>query len=241
MFKKIENKTLKAGILETIYYWNKSEYFYNKYFSQIKNIFKSESNLTFLANKIFPSFLSEYGVRRNLPQGPEIYLYFLKELEKSDFFNRVALNDISVIDEISEYLKSEKNLIQRNTKSLLSKFACLINPNYFFMMDSFAKLSIKKLCLEDIKKIEIDEYSKYHSLCLKLSEEIDHNYETGIFQGLLRSFPNSPAHDYFGKNMNAFKYRTVDKILWITSSNNSNILSTNDCYLDFYSELNDGV
>lgn len=77
----IENATL-----ETIYWWNRSEGYYHRYFSKFDEIYEDSKLLPFFIDKLFGPFLSDYSIRRNLGKGRVSLELFLKEVIEKDFF-----------------------------------------------------------------------------------------------------------------------------------------------------------
>src|SRR4030042_2862720 len=134
---EIENATLEA-----IYWWNRDEYYYHKYFSQLDIIYQDKTVLDFFTRKIFEVFLKEYSVRRNLSSGSRSIISFIDELFENNFFEKTIKGETEIIDVLSNKLKENGISTRRNTKSLLSKVAFLINPHDFSLYDSLSRESI---------------------------------------------------------------------------------------------------
>jgi hypothetical protein len=90
---EIENATLEA-----IYWWNRDEYYYHSYFSQMDKIYRDKKVLDFFTRKIFEVFLKEYSVRRNLSSGVNSVISFIDELFEYDFFRFVQKGETEIIE-----------------------------------------------------------------------------------------------------------------------------------------------
>lgn len=224
----IENATLEA-----IYWWNRDEDYYHKYFSQLDKIYDDKSALDFFIKKIFDMFLREYSVRRNLAKETETLKIFIKELFEYNFFENVKNGNIKIIDEVSESLKDHgKSTNHRHTKSLLSKVAFLINPHKFYLYDSLAKQSIWTLIKDDknIKQIELENYECFIEQTNLLRKSIS---DKGLFQhsrNILDKFKDTKSYIFFSNYNDAFEMRIVDKYLWILAQENTHF--DNKVYLD---------
>jgi hypothetical protein len=156
MNKIISQANIDNAVLEAIYWWNRDEYYYHKYFSKLDTIFLDKVALDFFTRKIFEIFLREYSVRRNLSSGVENVSFFINELFENDFFTKVNNGETEVIDELSNILKENRKSTERNTRSLLSKVAFLINPHEFSLYDNLAKDSI--VIVNKLRHYEVNSY-----------------------------------------------------------------------------------
>ena len=227
----IENATLEA-----IYWWNRDEDYYHKYFSQLDIIYDNKSALDFFIKKIFDMFLREYSVRRNLAKESKeskTLEIFIIELFEYNFFENVKNGNIKIIDEVSESLKDHgKSTNHRHTKSLLSKVAFLINPHKFYLYDSLAKQSIWTLIKDDknIKQIELENYECFIEQTNLLRKSIS---DKGLFQhsrNILDKFKDTKSYNFFSNHNDAFEMRIVDKYLWILAQENTHF--DNKVYFD---------
>ena len=227
---------IKNATLEAIYWWNRDEYYYHRYFSKIKEIYKDKALLEFFTCKVFEVFLREYAIRRNLSAGYEKVNEFIGELFDNNFINEVIEGNVSIVDEVCKKIKIKGNSSKRQTKSLLSKVAFLINPNAFALLDSRAKVSIwtiyksKKL----FKQNQLEDYAVFMRQIQMLKSEIESKNLFKISYDLLNQFKGSPAHDFFTANPVAFEMRIVDKFLWIYSQGPNDRKVQNSEYLKFY-------
>jgi hypothetical protein len=226
--ENIENATLEA-----IYWWNRDEDYYHKYFSQLDNIYENKPALDFFLKKIFDMFLREYSVRRNLSQGQRILRDFFDEIFNTNFFEDVKNGRREVIDNVSESLKSHgKSTNHRHTKSLLSKVAFLINPHKFYLYDSLAKKAIWTIIKDDksIKQIELENYECFVEQTELLRKSF---FDKGLFQyskNILDEFKDTKSYKFFSNYNDAFEMRIVDKYLWILAQEDTHF--DNKVYLN---------
>lgn len=235
MNKETLLKDFKNSTLEAIYWWNRDESYYHKYFYKIDDIYKNKEMLNFFTIKIFEVFLREYSIRRNLSKGFENVDKLIIEIVKNGFVAEVKNGNTDIIDIVSTKLKNSKITNERQTKSLLSKIAFLINPNDFSLFDNLAKKSLWSIVKnkKQIKKHELDYYSKF----LKQTNiQIKENSEIITEQTrLLNSFKETEAYFYFSRNNKAFERRIYDKYLWLKEQNNqkNNRIIKNSIYNEF--------
>ena len=157
----IEPQKVRNATLEAIYAWNRTEGYYYSYFSRLDELHKNPEVFAFFTTKIFEGFLSDYSIRRNIKSGHENVDLFLKHIIEYGFIESVQNGDKSSVDNISEKLKNEKEVTnKKETRSLLSKIAFLINPEEFSLLDSLAKKSLWKLIKgkKGCKKYQLDSY-----------------------------------------------------------------------------------
>ncbi|MCF8297529.1 MAG: hypothetical protein K9J13_08315 [Saprospiraceae bacterium] len=223
----IENATLEA-----IYWWNRDESYYNKYFSKLDKIYQDKPLLDFFTTKIFEVFLREYSVRRNLSSGFESVSRFIDELFENNFYINVINDELEIIDELSAKLKVNRKSTSRNTKSLLSKVAFLINPHSFSLYDSLAKKSIWKINKDKypLKQKELDNYIGFMKQTKFLRETISDKDLFIHSRKILNEFQETNAYTFFSKHNNAFEMRIVDKFLWLFEQNSNGRVYQNSEY-----------
>ena len=212
IFEDIENATLEA-----IYWWNRDESFYHRYFSKLEIIYKDKPLLDFFTGKIFEVFLREYAIRRNLSAGFQSVDRLINELFDYGFVQRVKNGEIDAVDDISRIVKATGNSTTRQTKSLLSKVAFLINPNDFALCDNRAKESLWEIqkSTKRYKQYELNEYTGFIKQFHILRQEIkEHKLFKDSFN-ILTQFSNTDAYNFFNMNNRAFEMRIVDKYLWL--------------------------
>ena len=214
--EQIDNATLEA-----IYWWNRDEHYYHQYFSKIDIIYNDKPLLEFFIGKIFEVFLREYSIRRNISAGYTSVNKFINDLFKNDFVNAVKRGETDIIDEVSERIKSEGNSTKRQTRSLLSKVAFLINPNSFSLFDNLAKNAIWSLYKGEkrFKSKEISNYSGFMKQTNHLRSDIAAKGLFGSSYLILKEFKDTNASTFFKKHPNAFEMRIVDKFLWLLERN----------------------
>lgn len=211
--KEIDNATVEA-----IYWWNRDEYYYHRYFSKLDKIYDDKTVLDFFTQKIFEVFLKEYGIRRNLSSGYGSVVSFIEELHDNDFFINVAKGNTEIIDVISPKIKASGKSTKRNTKSLLSKVAFLINPHVFSLSDTLTRESIRTLTRNEIlyKKGDIDNsYSCFLKQTNLLRIYLMEKYLFQHSREILTEFAGTESYRFFSENNDAFEMRIVDKYLWL--------------------------
>ncbi len=234
----VTQEEINTATLEAIYWWNRNEWYYHKYFSRLDELFSNKKLLVFFKTKVFEAFLKEYSVRRNIGEGEGSVQKFLNELFRTDinFVQHVKDSKVSVIDDVSLSLKNLRGSTRRETKSLLSKIAFLINPTCYSLYDSYTKASIYdilKKTTSSFKKKELESYSFYLNKTVSFLESSTDKFDNSF--KILDGFNGSPAHDFFKMNQMAFKKRILDKFLWIYHQNKLGRAIFNDEYLTFYS------
>lgn len=215
--EKISILSIDNATLEAIYWWNRDEYYYHRYFTKLDKIHESELALDFFTTKIFEVFLREYSIRRNLSTGKESVSSFIEELFENNFVEEVLKGDTEIIDELSTKLKISGKSTKRNTRSLLSKVAFLINPHQFSLYDSLAKDSIWAIHknLKQFRINELDTYSGFLKQSKNLRGYILDNNQFKNSNQILSEFPSTEAFNFFSENNDAFEMRIVDKFLWL--------------------------
>ena len=129
----IDKGLIYNATIESIYWWNRDESYYHRYFSQLDNIYQDKRLLAFFTNKVFEFFLKGYSIRRNISSGYQNVDKFIDDLFEFDFVQQVKQGDLQVIDDVSRKIKAKGDSTKRNTISLLSKVAFLINPMNLFL------------------------------------------------------------------------------------------------------------
>jgi hypothetical protein len=220
----IENATLEA-----IYWWDRDENYYHKYFSNLPKIYEDKLLLEFFTVKIFEVFLKGYSIRRNLSAGPKSVDKFIDELFQNQFVQNVKAGNIEIIDGLSQEIKQKGNSTNRQTKSLLSKIAFLINPHKFSLYDNLAKQSLWEIQKKDksYRRYELENYSVFIKQINKLIEQSDQ--ELKMSKTILNSYKATVSYNFFTKHPKTFDRRIIDKFLWLRKqSQNSKARKVNN-------------
>lgn len=240
----MKNKTesdFKNATLEAIYWWNRNENYYHKYFTDFENIYSDKLLLEFFITKIFEIFLREYSIRRNIEKGYKNINYFIDELFEHNFVKRVKKGEIEVVDDVSHKLKLNGNTTNgKEIRSLLSKIAFLINPSNFSLLDSLVKGSLWSIIKKE-KKCKRKELEYYTEFIKQTKIQILKNsYNLKTQMKLLENFKGTVAYQYFSKHPKAFELRIYDKYLWIMeqSKNEMGRKINNDGYLKLQNTKN---
>jgi hypothetical protein len=227
-------KDIKNSALEAIYWWNRTEDYYYKYFSKLDQLYKNTDLFQFFSSKLFEVFLREYAIRRNIAAANNSVEEFLTYLMKNDFFDQVNAGQIQVVDDFSKKVKDKTKLSnKKEIRSLLSKMAFLINPHTFSLMDTYTKGSLWEIIRKDkkVKGKELDSYTVFIAEVNRLMHENSY-----IFKDLdtnLSDFPGSLADVFFRQYPEAFKRRVFDKYLWLRKSINDGKRIDNSAYARF--------
>ena len=229
----MDQSLIDDATYEAIYWWNRDEAYYHQYFSKFDIIYHDKDLLKFFTNKIFEVFLREYSIRRNISSGYQNVDKFIDELFEFNFIKRVKNGETNVIDKTSDAIKSKGNSTKRNTKSLLSKLAFLINPSSFYLYDTLAKNSIYKIYEQknEMTHQKLEDYSNFIVFTDLLKNQIS---QEGLFENsyvILKKFINTQANSFFSKDNQAFEMRITDKYLWLLQNENSRDLK-NEKYID---------
>jgi len=215
---EVENATLEA-----IFWWNSTESNYHNYFSRMDDIYYKKPRIfEFFITKTFEIFLREYSVRRNIRKNYKSVDLFIKTIIEQDFVTKVRDGKTSIVDELSEHLSTYKSITNnRQTRSLLSKIAFLINPTEFSLFDNLAKQSLWEIIKKDksrtCKKKDLEAYSIFLA---EVEKQIDSSFpKNPDYNKILLEFEGTNAHRYFKLNKEAFKRRIYDKYLWLQSNN----------------------
>lgn len=243
-----DRELIKLATVEAIYWRNDSEDFYHRCFKKFDDIKKDVDYFEFFREKILKIILNNYSIRRNIPEGEEGFNEYFSLLWETEFISRVKKGDKNVIDEVSLKIKQQmtngkESKKGKNTISLLSKLANMINPNAFPMLDSLVKDSLWIRIKEkgEIKKKDLEKYSIF-------KDEIDNLINTlndeSLFiesYSILNIYEGSLAYKFYSEeeNKRAFKYRVVDKLLWLEGVMRNSKKKYKDyeylyCYKEFF-------
>lgn len=228
----IENATLEA-----IYWWNRTEGYYHDYFAKLDSLAQDGDIFDFFVSKIFKVFLSEYSVRRNISASDSSVALFAKNLVDSGFYSKISQGDINSLDKFSEKFRSDGTLTNgRQTHSLLSKIAFLINPRDFSLIDTYAKNSLWQL-IKDSKVVRRAELNSYAVFISQVNQFIRGSLVcySDIEFSLLGEFKETAAFGFFRDNPDAFRRRIFDKLLWINIAKQSGRPIKNSSYIKFIS------
>ncbi len=214
---EITNKQIQAATIEAIYWWNRDEYYYHQYFCKLDIIYKDKELLAFFTQKIFETFLREYSIRRNISSGFASVDSFIKEIVTNKFVVQVKADDTSIIDSVSGKLKNSGISTTKETKSLLSKVAFLINPNVFSLYDMQAKKALWSMLKNSntIYNKDLNNYSAFMTQIQTLNNTLKQESYFTEAASLLNQYRKTEAYSFFTKNPNAFELRIVDKLLWL--------------------------
>ena len=229
---EITNKQINDAAIEAIYWWNRDEYYYHKYFSKLDNIYEDKDLLAFFTQKIFETFLREYSIRRNLNSKFTSVDSFIKEIVTHQFIEQVKEGDTSIIDSLSGKLKISGISTTKETKSLLSKVAFLINPNTFSLYDIQARKSLWSL-IKDNKSTynkDLNSYSVFIDQIQILKNNLKQEGYFSNVESVLKQYDKSEAYSFFKTNPNAFELRIVDKFLWLKGQSINSRKINNEAY-----------
>lgn len=216
----LNKQEVQNAALEAVYWWNRAEGYYYKYFSRLGELYEHKELFQFFKAKAFDVFLREYSIRRNIAAGYEAVDAFIEEIIKDNFVQRVIYGDVHVIDEMSDRLSTHIKITnRRQTRSLLSKVAFLINPAKFSLYDTLAKNSIWDIIKNQnqYRKHALDSYSLFIEHTERLIIE-----NAGVLSGcesVLCDFVGTDAQTFFSSNKEAFHRRILDKLLWLRQAN----------------------
>lgn len=232
---EIQENNIIQATYEAIYWWNRDEYYYNYYFSRLDVIHKDKELMAFYTSKVFDMFLREYAVRRNISEGYRSVDTFLLDIIKKHFIKEVKNGNPDIIDTVSSELKISSNSTTRQTISLLSKIAFLINPNTFSLCDTLTKNSLHGL-IEDkkIKRTHLDKYTVFKTEIDKVRLVMQEQQSFSVSYDILKEFNETEAGKFFITNKDAFELRVIDKLLWLLAQQEDSRKVDNQEYLKFY-------
>lgn len=230
---KITNKEITDATIEAIYWWNRTEHYYHQYFKRIDEIHKNKELFNFFTHKLFEVFLKEYSIRRNISAGYKSVDSFLNELTKKGFVKKVKSGDLNVIDNISGVLKLSGKSTKKETKSLLSKMAFLINPTVYSLYDTQSKASLWNIVKNDamIKLKDLNSYSKYCEGIKTIQKQFRESRLFITSKEILKEYKATEAYIFFTNEENAFELRIIDKLLWIKGQKKDSRKINNEQYI----------
>ena len=193
---------IELACVSALQWWVFYEHDFHKLFSRhsITDLHKKSE-----IQNAFYDFTILYSVKRNIKgkgMGPTNQL--LNDLNVFKFEKRVKQNDITVIDEFDQ--NYDPSIV-----SLLSKYATLINPEYYTMRDTKAVNGLRQFGLKHKK----NSYQEFYGIFVKYRNEVENEIKdqtSFYFDILLKRFPNKAISEA------AFKNRVLDKILWVVSN-----------------------
>jgi hypothetical protein len=232
----LNQNDIQNSALESIYWWNRTESYYHTYFSSLEDIAKDAGVFAFFVSKIFNTFLGEYSVRRNIAAGETSVHVFAKRLVDSGFYRQIVAGDLEAVDYFSEEYSKEYELTNgRQTHSLLSKIAFLINPIDFSLMDTYAKESLWQL-IKGENVIRRKELNRYSGFIACVNQYIERHQALFLeLEELLAKFKGTEAFEFFEVNPAAFRRRIFDKLLWIKIAKRNGRNIDNSAYKAFLS------
>lgn len=232
----IQERDIIQATYEAIYWWNRDENYYHYYFSRLDVIHKDKKLLSFFTSKVFDMFLREYAVRRNISEGYLSVDTFLQDIVKYRFIKEAKRGNTEIIDIVSSELKTSSDSTTRQTISLLSKIAFLINPNTFSLCDTLTKNSLHFL-IEDkkIKRTHLDKYTVFKSQIDRTRSDMEKKSQFTISNNILKEFKGTEAGRFFKINKDAFELRVIDKLLWLWAQPEDSRKVDNQEYLKFIS------
>ena len=212
----IDQKLLQYATNEAIYWWIRDEYYYHKIFSNIESIFKEEEQVDLFTNYLFKTFARQYSVHRTINDFNNEAKNLLEFLNTEDYFKHVTKNEIGIIDVIASKLKGR--FAKGKPISLLSKFAFLINPEYFSLYDKFARNSINSIIKSNDSNYSKAKDKIYIQFINKINSEIEVNKAELLNQiYVLVNLQPKVEIDFLEKNPRIFIRRIFDKYLWLLS------------------------
>jgi len=233
---QVNKENLKSAMLEAIYWWNRTEGYYHKYFCQLDELIKYEDEFNFFITKVFKVFLNEYSVRRNIASGDKNVRDFVEKLIDSEFYQDVKSNKLEAIDYFSTKFRDTCELTNgKHSRSLLSKIAFLINPHKFVLIDTFARQSLWNFVKNDtqIRGQDLECYNVFLSVLKCFIRRYEDTFKNANSE--LENFRGTDAHTFFSVNNEAFKLRVFDKLLWLNTAREKNIMIDNSGYRKFLS------
>ncbi len=226
-----ENKII-GSTYEAIFWWNRTESLYHKSFSKIGLLKENEKAKKFFIRKVFDTFLKEFAVRRNVAKGYNSVELLFENLFSNDNIIRIQNENKEIVDELSETYAKLEFTNYKQTRSLISKCAFMINPSHFSLLDEYTKISLSKIT--EKSKISFD--NSYSTFISAINDEII-NIEnfSETYNPILEKFKETDAYVFFKDNPNAFVRRIFDKYLWIERLDDKEVrIEENYGMEDFY-------
>ena len=159
----IIESTLKRVYLEAVYWWVDCQQRYHLLLKQDKEVDDEYRNT-------FYEFTKKYSVRRNIKGSDHRPVFaLLDKLNNLDFVSRTLEGEPNLIDEIDETLPG------RRIRSLLSKYATLINPQAYTMYDTRAISSLKIFRGKWSYKSYVGFYTQFLSYQTILVDTLNHS------------------------------------------------------------------
>lgn len=216
----ITDKEIEDATIEAIFWWNRTEFFYHRHFANLSKMKENKPLLNYFSRKVFEAFSKDYSVRRNISKGTSGVDQLIEELYKNGFISEVERGNKNIVDEVSRKVKKSKsrNTTNKETRSLLSKIAFLINPNKYSLYDKLARESIYKFIKPVVKEIthkKLEKYSFFMEEVVKMKSKLKESNKFKKSYKTLNKVKDSEAELFFSENNDAFEFRIIDKLLWL--------------------------
>ena len=194
----IIESTLKRAYLETVYWWVDCEQRYH-------HLLKQDKEIDIKYQNTFYEFTNRYSVRRTIKGNGEIpVLNLLDQLYKNDFINKARAGEPNLIDNI------DKDGSGKSIRSLLSKYATLINPKAYTMYDTRAVNSLKEFGGKRGYKSYAGFYTQflsYQTILVEALNDSDVEYYIDLCEKQEKPI-----------DIDIFKRRLTDKYLWVLNT-----------------------
>ncbi|MFT6336460.1 MAG: hypothetical protein ACJATI_003219 [Halioglobus sp.] len=209
----IENlsQLFNKACLDAIHWWIHREYKYHISFTHSKNDLQSS----------FLQFTKDYSVFTRIESNKRLEI--LNKLQNADFIKNISIDGSELdldsylhLTETSYEREKDGMLIRSYHLSMLTKFATLINPEEFTMLDTNAVTSLGRI-LEaydfDFSKSQLKKDYSYFKTGFDHYSEIVKQYRyytdlTSHYNYLKDNFKEYPISE------TAFQNRVLDKFLW---------------------------
>ena len=195
---KINQPELKRAQLETIYWWVDCEHRYHHLFKQDREI-DDEYRSTFY------EFTKKYSVRRTIKgDGQAQVSKLLDQLYKNDFINKAIAGEPNLIDNI------DKDHSGKSIRSLLSKYATLINPLVYTMYDTRGVNSLKEFGGKRgymSYAVFYTQFLAYQTILVDALNDHDVEYYIDLCEKQEKPI-----------DIDIFKRRLADKYLWVLNT-----------------------
>ena len=221
---EITESKIRDAAIEALYWWNRDEFYYHTYFKNFAKIYLDKELLKYFTSKIFEIFLREYSIRRNISKGYEGVDNFISEIGKEGFFNKVKQGKTNVIDQLSESLLKSPHTLNKQTRSLLSKIAFLINPDDFSLYDTLAKKSLWHILKKEIKisQKKLESYSEFTRQIADFKSILTEGGWLKFAHDILNETQTTEANEFLKNHPKAFELRVIDKLLWLKGQEKNN-------------------